>query len=210
MTCISDFLDKMCLWAEPNNFLPSLLPSIYFTLWLLAYHLYALSHVLRYWHVRGRVTHSSEKVQNRRLGTSTLERVQFGDPSDSKESKLNRIMEATSWTRRLIPSMLATWAGLQITGVVSFEHLGGLGQYKRQSTNSSGLLDVFQVNKPVFTPPAGSDFNGNCVSEVLLMDYVFGFSYGMPFVGNVSCPPWLSSSNNFQVLTRRQVAISTV
>ncbi|KAL9105836.1 MAG: hypothetical protein Q9227_009044 [Pyrenula ochraceoflavens] len=66
--------------------------------------------------------------------------------------------------------------------------VNGLVPQRRQSTNSTGVLDVFQVYKPVFTPPAGTNYNGNCVTEQLLMDHVFAFSYGMPFIGPYNPP----------------------
>jgi Peptide N-acetyl-beta-D-glucosaminyl asparaginase amidase A len=67
-----------------------------------------------------------------------------------------------------------------------------------------GLLEVFQVTPPVLTPshPDPNDFVGggslaastaiqkraDCLETVLLMDHVFAFSYGQPFVGNYTPP----------------------
>lgn len=70
---------------------------------------------------------------------------------------------------------------------------------------STGVLEVFQVYQPVLTPKGVTDettlSNGaentttiaatesTSACELLLMDHSFGFSYGLPFVGNaVSCP----------------------
>jgi hypothetical protein len=43
-------------------------------------------------------------------------------------------------------------------------------------------LKVFQVYKPVPGPSRDSDTK-ECIEEVLLMEHVFGWSYGRPFVG---------------------------
>lgn len=48
-----------------------------------------------------------------------------------------------------------------------------------QLTNPTGPLDVFQVYHPVAFKP---ESNG-CNQELLLMEHVFAFSYGMPFIG---------------------------
>lgn len=51
----------------------------------------------------------------------------------------------------------------------------------RQTADTSPLID-FQVYEPVLTPTGPKDENG-CVHTELLMDHVFAFSYGKPFVG---------------------------
>ena len=53
---------------------------------------------------------------------------------------------------------------------------------QRQSAPAASPLVDFQVYEPVLTP-SGNAENYGCVYEQLLMDHVFGFSYGMPFVG---------------------------
>lgn len=63
---------------------------------------------------------------------------------------------------------------------------GGLRVPRRQSqlSNSTGVLDVFQVYQPV---PFGANGSSNsCSEELLLMEHVFGNSYGKPFVGKGS------------------------
>jgi len=51
-----------------------------------------------------------------------------------------------------------------------------------------GTLEVFQVYKPVPEPSKGGE-SSDCAHEILLMDHVFGWSYGKPFVGKIaSCP----------------------
>lgn len=51
----------------------------------------------------------------------------------------------------------------------------------RQVAETSPLTD-FQVYEPVLTPTGPNDKYG-CVYTKLLMDHVFAFSYGNPFVG---------------------------
>ncbi|PQE32129.1 Peptide-N4-(N-acetyl-beta-glucosaminyl)asparagine amidase A protein [Rutstroemia sp. NJR-2017a WRK4] len=72
------------------------------------------------------------------------------------------------------------------------------------ATPSSAVLEVFQVYQPVLTPKGVTDETAidNGVEEtttiastseatsckVLLMDHSFGYSYGMPFIGNYTPP----------------------
>ena len=53
---------------------------------------------------------------------------------------------------------------------------------ERQTTPAASPLVDFQVYEPVLTPSGSSDQYG-CIHTQLLMDHVFGFSYGKPFVG---------------------------
>lgn len=53
----------------------------------------------------------------------------------------------------------------------------------RQAAETWPLVN-FQVNEPVLTPTGPIDEYG-CVYTKLLMDHVFAFSYGSPFVGMV-------------------------
>ena len=55
------------------------------------------------------------------------------------------------------------------------------GLERRQTPAAAPLVD-FEVYEPVLTPTGDADENG-CVYTELLMDYVFAFSYGKPFVG---------------------------
>ncbi|KAL8940725.1 MAG: hypothetical protein Q9211_002134 [Gyalolechia sp. 1 TL-2023] len=61
------------------------------------------------------------------------------------------------------------------------------GPVKRQTPPPS-LLVNFQVSEPILVPTGESDQYG-CVHTQLLMDHVFGFSYGKPFVGTYTPPP---------------------
>lgn len=49
---------------------------------------------------------------------------------------------------------------------------------------SASPLVNFQVNEPILTP--NSDGSKDCVYTVQLMDHVFAFSYGAPFVGRMN------------------------
>lgn len=59
---------------------------------------------------------------------------------------------------------------------------GAIG--KRQAPAPSPLVD-FQVYEPVLTP-SGTAGQYGCVYTQLLMDHVFAYSYGIPFVGTHS------------------------
>ncbi|KAJ5625994.1 hypothetical protein N7510_002303 [Penicillium lagena] len=60
-----------------------------------------------------------------------------------------------------------------------------LGQVPLVFSSPSGLQEVFQVYQPV---PFAPESNNGCDVEVVLMDHVFGASYGKPFVGNYNPP----------------------
>jgi hypothetical protein len=64
----------------------------------------------------------------------------------------------------------ASWSifDLQLEGVVEKAH--------------GAWMEVFQVYKPLPNPSKLGESN-SCVQDVLLMDHVFGWSYGKPFVG---------------------------
>jgi Peptide N-acetyl-beta-D-glucosaminyl asparaginase amidase A len=50
------------------------------------------------------------------------------------------------------------------------------------TNSSSGVLVDFEVSKPVEFDPASK----GCNEVILLMEYSFGYSYGVPFVGKFS------------------------
>lgn len=71
-----------------------------------------------------------------------------------------------------LPSASSLRSGLQsIAGVSS------------QAPSSTGLQEFFQLYQPISLDSSG---NGNCDVDILLMDHVFGASYGAPFVGKRS------------------------
>lgn len=57
-----------------------------------------------------------------------------------------------------------------------------LGKRQQQHLQKSGPLEAFQVTEPVLNPVPPGDKHG-CVHTQLLMQHVFAFSYGHPFVG---------------------------
>ncbi len=59
---------------------------------------------------------------------------------------------------------------------------------KLESAVESSTLVNFQVHEPVLTPTGPSDELG-CVHSQLLMEHVFAFSYGNPFVGKKALLP---------------------
>lgn len=59
---------------------------------------------------------------------------------------------------------------------------------KLESAVDPSILVNFQVHEPVLTPTGPSDELG-CVHSQLLMEHVFAFSYGNPFVGMKSSSP---------------------
>jgi Peptide N-acetyl-beta-D-glucosaminyl asparaginase amidase A len=94
-------------------------------------------------------------------------------------------------------SRLRFWATLCITFfsallIVCYYHLAwpskpGMsfpGNTPPQPVAETGLMNVFQV----YQQPAKPRPSRNCPSEVLLMDHVFAFSYGRPFVGSYQPP----------------------
>ncbi|KAJ5130145.1 uncharacterized protein N7515_006184 [Penicillium bovifimosum] len=78
--------------------------------------------------------------------------------------------------------------GLLLFGQLASSLQSGLQSLARSSTPApiaTGLQDVSQVYQSV---PLDSCENDNCGVKTLLMDHVFGSSYGAPFVGNYVPP----------------------
>lgn len=71
-------------------------------------------------------------------------------------------------------------------GYLPLECLSGIAtrQASASTSNTTGALEVFQVYQPV-SLSGGAD--SACNDEILLMDHVFAYSYGEPFVGQ-----WIS------------------
>lgn len=67
---------------------------------------------------------------------------------------------------------------------------GDIGQisnrFLQENQTTTSPLVNFQVKEPVLTP--GSGDRKNCVYTKQLMDHVFAFSYGAPFVGRIMFP----------------------
>lgn len=83
----------------------------------------------------------------------------------------------------LIPCTLLVLVHLRMVMAVQ-SHYRSLERPLLQTMASSGLQEVFQVYQPVSLSPKETSGEANsCDGELLLMDHVFGSSYGVPFVG---------------------------
>ncbi|KAG2025657.1 hypothetical protein GB937_002376 [Aspergillus fischeri] len=78
-------------------------------------------------------------------------------------------------------------AALIWLGYLPLECLSGIAtrQVSASTSNTTDVLEVFQVYQPVSTT-GGAD--SACDDEILLMDHVFAYSYGKPFVGDYNPP----------------------
>lgn len=105
-------------------------------------------------------------------------------PSSNFQNKSPVKNNARLGTQLIITMLLATLCGLLLLGHLQFSWALSNGfpaiQRSEQPSSSAGLLEVFQVYQPVSSAPAGL---GGCDLDLLLMDHVFGYSYGHPFVG---------------------------
>lgn len=79
----------------------------------------------------------------------------------------------------LFPCALLVLFHFQLV-IAIHDHYRTLEHPLLQTKVASGLQEVFQVYQPVSFAPKGANA---CDLEVLLMDHVFGSSYGKPFVG---------------------------
>lgn len=116
-------------------------------------------------------------------------------------------------------SMVAT-----LSTTVSKSHLAKYATIAPPPANSS-VLDVFQVYQPVLTPSGPTDEiilgdgaeNTTAIAsaasgsscQVVLMEHVFAYSYGQPFVGMRFLLSRLVLANLWQETTLRPVASST-
>lgn len=66
-----------------------------------------------------------------------------------------------------------------------------LGKRQRHPLPEAGSIEAFQVAEPVISPDPPKDEHG-CVQTQLLMQHVFAFSYGHPFVGMCSSRSYVS------------------
>ncbi|KAJ5748073.1 uncharacterized protein N7511_009769, partial [Penicillium nucicola] len=90
--------------------------------------------------------------------------------------------------------LLSTMALAFLCGILLWLHIPLVSSLNPKSqsllqvssqTPSSSLQDVFQVYTPLQFDPSGEN---SCNVELLLMDHVFGASYGLPFVGDYEPP----------------------
>ncbi|KAL8669110.1 MAG: hypothetical protein Q9168_006291, partial [Polycauliona sp. 1 TL-2023] len=70
----------------------------------------------------------------------------------------------------------------------AFSHADPDRGLAQRQTSATPPLVTFQVQDPILIPTANGD-PSQCVHTQLLMDHVFAFSYGQPFVGDYSPPP---------------------
>ncbi|KAI3144437.1 hypothetical protein CBS147325_5197 [Penicillium roqueforti] len=74
------------------------------------------------------------------------------------------------------------WMCTMIAPIAFFRSIAGISS---QAPSSTGLQEFFQLYQPISLDSSG---NGNCDVDILLMDHVFGASYGAPFVGDYEPP----------------------
>lgn len=107
----------------------------------------------------------------------------------------SKVNDTRSKLRRANPSfgLLAIMVLIAICGLLLLWHLPSasslqsglqsIAGFSSQTPSSTGLQEVFQLYQPI---PLYSSEKSNCDVELLLMDHVFGASYGAPFVGKRS------------------------
>lgn len=107
----------------------------------------------------------------------------------------SEVNDTRSKLRRANPSfgLLAIMILIAICGLLLLGHLPSasslqsglqsIGSFSSQAPSSTGLQEFFQLYQPISLDSSG---NNNCDVEILLMDHVFGASYGAPFVGKRS------------------------
>ncbi|KAJ6186954.1 hypothetical protein N7519_001862 [Penicillium mononematosum] len=118
---------------------------------------------------------------------SSIDHYDFKSKVTDNNDKLRR----TNPTFRLLAIMvLFGICGFLLLGHLSAASslqsgLQSIAGFSSQAPNSTGLQEFFQLYSPISLDSSG---NGNCDVEILLMDHVFGASYGAPFVGNYEPP----------------------
>ncbi|KAJ5430506.1 hypothetical protein N7491_007522 [Penicillium cf. griseofulvum] len=116
-------------------------------------------------------------------------------PIDNCDFKSN-VSDTRSKLRKVNPSSgLAIMVLIAICGLLLLGHfpsasslqsgLQSMAGFLYQTPSSTALQDFFQLYQPISLDSSGND---NCNVEILLMDHVFGASYGAPFVGDYEPP----------------------
>lgn len=115
----------------------------------------------------------------------SIDRCDFESKVDGIHSKLRRTNPGFG--------LLAIMVLFAVCGLLLLGHLPSVSSLQSglrsmaglssQTPSPTGLQDFFQLYQPVSLDSSG---NNNCDVEILLMDYVFGASYGAPFVGKRS------------------------
>lgn len=99
----------------------------------------------------------------------------------------NKLRRANPRFELLAIMVLIAICGLLLLGLPSTSSLQiglqSIAGFSSQTPSSTGLQEFFQLYQPISLDSSG---NHNCDVEMLLMDHVFGASYGAPFVGKRS------------------------
>ncbi|CAG8898377.1 unnamed protein product [Penicillium egyptiacum] len=115
-------------------------------------------------------------------------------PIDHCDSK-SKVDDTRSKLRRVNPNfrLVAIMVLFGICGLLLLGHLPSASSlqsgvqsitgFPSQAPSSTDLQEFFQLYSPISLDSGGND---NCDVEILLMDHVFGSSYGEPFVGRRS------------------------
>lgn len=141
---------------------------------------------------------------------STYIYTKAGECTESKQKEQNK-NESENDTRvglklvvtmvLAIPCVLLLLANVRLIAGIH----NGNGDTKRtslQASDSTGLQEVFQVYQPVSLTSHGAS---GCNLDVLLMDHVFGASYGKPFVGEDPVIPGLLLGSALTYGTDRRI-----
>jgi hypothetical protein len=108
------------------------------------------------------------------------------EPSVSLNSNRNQEDSAPDCPYRIkivcMALSLMLFAAFIWLGYLPLECLSGIATRRASAStsNATGALEVFQVYQPL-SLSGGAD--SACNDEILLMDHVFAYSYGEPFVG---------------------------
>jgi hypothetical protein len=122
------------------------------------------------------------------IESPTVSEKQTTGPSDqgqrkSVERDSKRYSKFAMGVFLLLPCTMLVLIHFRLVTAIQ-DHYRSLEHPLLQTKASSSLQEVFQVYQPVsLSPKEASVEAGSCDFEFLLMDHVFGSSYGKPFVG---------------------------
>lgn len=123
---------------------------------------------------------SSCKAQGRRYSTKVNSHIDPHCLVRPPATKTNRLGLRLAMTMLLaIPCVLLFLWHVRLV-LATHDGYRAIERSPGQTSDSTGSQEVFQVYQPVFFAPEGLT---SCDLHVLLMDHVFGQSYGKPFVG---------------------------
>ncbi|KAJ5275869.1 hypothetical protein N7524_002022 [Penicillium chrysogenum] len=160
-------------------------------IWLVIAFRNALKSHRRSWNPSPVLTLSQEPLKSQEAYTT----ANTGSSTDHYDSK-SKVTDNSSDLGRTNPTfrLLAIMVLFGICGLLLLGHLSvasslqnglqSIASFSSQAPNSTGLQEFFQLYSPISLDFSG---NGNCDVEILLMDHVFGASYGAPFVAPPDC-----------------------